>query len=516
MIITGNRNFRDLLEHRNESSPENIFLIWEKAGVNYRELNRQTNQLSNLFLAMGVGKGDRVMIHLSNCPEFIYSLFALLKIGAVAVLSNINNVYDDLCYTLSHSESYLVISELEYYKLIREAQLKTPLLKKILLADNRENLPGGISLPLIIGEYSSELRQLSISPEDDACILYTSGTSGKPKGVLYSHGNMVFSGEVFSKQVRLGPSDRHLCVTPLFHNNALNHQLLPVVAAGASMVLYKKFSSSKFGAQIRENRVTITALPSPLLRYILNSPESSDESSNYLRVVCSGANLLTAQEYERFCRRFKVPITNWFGQTESVTCALHSPLDGKRKRGSVGLPTLGYEVQVVDENDREVSARSIGEIVIRGLGKHSVMKGYYKDTAATSLAFKGGWLHTGDLGFMDEEGYFYFVERKKEMIKVGGENVAASEVEMVLNQYSKIRDSAVIGVADELGNEAIKGFIVLREGVQASEGEIQEYCSEKMSKFKIPKYIEFLPELPRTAGGKIEKKMLRAREKVNK
>lgn len=147
MIITGNRNFRDLLEHRNESSPENIFLIWEKAGVNYRELNRQTNQLSNLFLAMGVGKGDRVMIHLSNCPEFIYSLFALLKIGAVAVLSNINNVYDDLCYTLSHSESYLVISELEYYKLIREAQLKTPLLKKILLADNRE-MESGAGMPI--------------------------------------------------------------------------------------------------------------------------------------------------------------------------------------------------------------------------------------------------------------------------------------------------------------------------------------------------------------------------------
>jgi crotonobetaine/carnitine-CoA ligase len=275
------------------------------------------------------------------------------------------------------------------------------------------------------------------------------------------------------------------------------------------MVLLKKFSASRFGDQIREHNITIVTIPGALLKFILNTPDKPEENKNSLRAVFAGGNILTHEEYERFTRRFKVPLINWYGQTESVVCPLCLPLDGKRKEASIGLPALGYEVQIVDANDEEVSPGNTGEIAVRGLGKYSVMKEYYKDPGATAEALKNGWLHTGDLGYMDEEGYFYFAERKKEMIRVGGENVAAREVEMVLNQHPNIAESAVIGGMDKFGNEVIKAFIILREGKQATEQELKEYCSQKMAKFKIPGLFEFRTEFPRTAAGKIDKKTLR-------
>lgn len=420
MIITGRRSVGGLLEHRNESTPDSIFLIWEDRSITYRTLNDQVNRLADGLLELGVGQGDRVMIHLSNCPEFIYFFFALLKIGAIAVLSNINNLLEELSYTLSQSTSSFVITATEYSELMKKAQGQIPTLKGIILTDGEEVFPEAISMRRILAHCPPAPKRIEVSAEDDASILYTSGTSGKPKGVLYTHGNLVFAGEVFSKQIRLAPNDRHLGIVPLFHNNALNHQLLPVVTTGASMVLFKKFSSSKFGDQIRQYNVTVVTLASPLLRFILNTPEKPNEDQNSLRVICSGANQLSPEEVAGFTRRFKVPITNFFGQTESVVCPLHSPLDGKRKEGAIGLPTLGYEVRIANENDEEVPEGQVGEILVRGLGQYSLMKGYYKDPEATAVALKNGWLHTGDLGFMDEEGYFYFVGRKKEMIKVGG------------------------------------------------------------------------------------------------
>lgn len=516
MIITGRRNVRNLIEHRNESTPESTFLVWGKNEITYRALNEKVNCLANGLLDLGVRKGDKVMVHLSNCPEFIYSFFALLKIGAVAVLSNINNLLEELCYTVSHSESFFVITENEFYDLIKKVQLRIPSLKQIVLADVEGSFSGAIAMGPIFSQCPTELKGIDISIDDDATIMYTSGTSGKPKGVLHVQGNHVFAGEIFSKQVRLTPNDRYLCVIPLFHNNALQHQLLPAVTTGASIVLFKKFSSSRFGDQIREHNITIVTIPGALLKLILSTPDKPEDAKNSLRAVFAGANILTHEEFERFTRRFNVPLINWFGQTESIVCPLCNPLDGRRKDRSIGLPTIGYEVRIVNDNDEEVPPGHTGEIAARGLGQYSLMKGYYREPEATGETLKNGWLHTGDLGSMDEEGYFYFAERRKEMIRVGGENVAAREVEMVLNQHPDVVESAVIGVMDKFGNEAIKAFIVLREGKQVTGQGLGEYCSQKMAKFKIPVFFEFRTEFPRTAAGKIDKKTLRERDRNNK
>lgn len=515
MIITGRRNVRNLLEYRNETTPESIFLVWGSEEINYRILNEKVNRLANGLLDLGVRKGDRVMIHLPNCPEFTYSFFALLKVGAVAVLSNINNLLEELCYTVSHSESILMITASEFYDLAQKVRLRVPSLRKIILSDGEEPSSGAISMGAILSQCPAELKGLDVSIDDDASILYTSGTSDRPKGVLYVQGNHVFAGELFSKQARLSPKDRYLCAIPLFHNNALMHQLLPAVTTGASMVLIKKFSASRFGDQIRKHDITIVTIPGALLKFILNTPPKPEDGENCLRAIFSGGNILTQEEYERLTRRFKVPIINWYGQTESVVCPLFLPVDGKRKESSIGLPALGYEVRTVDGNEEEVAPGKMGEIVARGLGKYWVMKEYYKDPGATAEALKNGWLHTGDIGYTDEEGYFYFAERKKEMIRVGGENVAAREVEMVLNQHPDINESAVIGGRDKSGNEVIKAFIVFREGKKATEQELQGYCSQKMAKFKIPRLFEFRTEFPRTAAGKIDKKTLRKTDRRN-
>lgn len=509
MVITGRRSVRSLLDFRHENTPESVFLIWENQAITYKELNDRVDRLAGGLLGLGLGKGDRVMIHLANSPEFIYSFFALLKIGVVTVFSNVNHLLDEISYTLDHSGSSFAITESAYGELLRKAKAQIPTLKGIILADGERDFPGTIPLRPMLETEFPPVEKIPLTAEDDACILYTSGTSGRPKGVVYTHGNLLFAGEAYSKEIRLAPDDRYLCVIPLFHNNALNHQLLPVVTVGASMVLFRKFSASRFGDQLCENQITVATVPSPLLRFILNTPEKPTDAQNSLRVICSGANILTREEFARATRRFGAPITNWFGQTESVVCALHNPLDGRRKEASIGLPILGYEFCIFDDQDREVPPGQMGEIVGRGLGPYAIMKGYYKDPEATAQALKNGWLHTGDLGYMDEDGYFYFVDRKKDMIKVGAENVAAMEVEKVLNGHPKVEESAVIGVQDSLGNEAIKALIILRAGQEATAGELREYCAQRLAKFKVPGFFEFWQEFPRTAAGKIEKKTLK-------
>ena len=512
MIITGRRNVRNLLEYRNESNPESTFLIWESRHITYGELNEKVNRLANGFLDLGIAKGTKVLIHLSNCPEFIYSFFALLKIGAIAVLSNINHLLEEVCYTTSHSESLFVITEKEYYDLFKKVQAQVPGLKKMIFANVEDSWPGGIALKSLLAQCPADLKETLVTSDDDASIIYTSGSSDKPKAVLYVQGNYIFAGEAFSKQVSLTPDDRVLCVIPLFHSNGMNHQLFPVVTTGASMALYRKFSSSRFGDQIRENNITLVTLPGALLRFILNTPEKPGDGKNSLRAIYSGANILSKDEFDRIRRRFNAPLITSYGLTESSIGPLKSPLYGKKKDGSIGLPAVGYEVRIVDENDEELPLGQTGEIVARGMGQYPIMKEYYRDPEATKRTLKNGWLHTGDLGYTDEEGYFYFVERKKEMIRVGGENVAAGEVQTILNQHPAVAESAVIGIKDPLGNEAIKAFLVLKEGTKATEEEMQEYCSSKMAKFKTPRSFEFLKELPRTGPGKIDKKALRKME----
>ncbi len=498
-----------MLEHRNEKTPDSTFLVWGNEEISYRLLNERVNRLANGLLGLGLRKGDKAIIHLWNSPEFIYSFFALLKIGAVTVLSNINHLAEELSYTVSHSESVFLITETEFYDRAKEVQGVIPSLRQILLADAAEAGPEAVSIPAIISQCSPDLRPTDVAIDDEATILYTSGTSSKPKGVLYVHGNHVFAGELFSKQIRLAPNDRTLCVIPLFHNNALMHQLLPVVTTGATMVLFKKFSASRFGDQVRENRVTVVTIPGALLKFILRSPEKLEDQNNSMRVIVSGANILSPEEYKQFARRFGLPLIGWYGQTESVVSPLYVPLDGKNKESSIGLPALGYDVRILDDRGEELPPGQMGEIAVRGMGKYWVMKEYYRDPAASAETLKDGWLHTGDLGYMDDEGYFYFLERKKEMIRVGGENVAAREVEMILNQHPGIAESAVIGTVDESGNETIKAFLVLKTGWEIISPELKEYCQKKMAKFKVPKEFEIRADLPRTAAGKIDKKALR-------
>ena len=339
-------------------------------------------------------------------------------------------------------------------------------------------------------------------------MMYTSGTTSKPKGVLITHANYLHGGEIMAKAMRVGPDDRHLIVLPFFHAGAHIHAFVPSLLAGASAAVMEGFSATRFWDQAIAYGATLAALFAAPVRMLLNQPDRPHHRQHRLRLVTYAQNV-TPEEFEAWHARFGVRLMQLWGMTESMSLPLINPLDLPSKPLSMGMPALGAELRVVDDAGQEVPPRTVGELVLQGVPGVSLMKGYFKNPEATAEAMRGEWLYTGDLAWMDEEGYFYFVDRKKDIIKRAGENVAAGEVEAVLRQHGAVADAAVIGVPDPVRDEAIKALVILREGQRATAEELIEWCGARLSKFKVPEIVEFRETFPRTSVGKIQKHLLR-------
>lgn len=512
MDIVGNRNLRKLLEVKASAYPEKTFLIFEDNDGNieeftYKQVDGDVNRLANGLLHLGIKKGDKVNVHLSNCPEFIFSWFALSKIGAIMVPTNVLSTSHEMEYVLSHSESKAVITEPAYLNVIEDTRDLCRGVKNIILCRTLKPHPHTILLSEIMEKSSVNLPAFKLSPEDEVAILYTSGTTARPKGVVLTHAYYIWMGEVAAKHQRLGPEDRFFVVLPLFHANAQLDCFMPTLLVGGSIAIMQRFSASKYLSQVRRHKATIASLFAAPMRMILRQPRVPDESNNSLRFILFAQNL-TAEQLEEFEARVNAPLFQGYGLTEMVI-PLINPIDGPVKNMGIGLPTLGTEVRVVDEMGKDVPQGTSGELLIKGIPGKNLMKEYFKDPEATAEAIKDGWFHTGDIVRVDEDGYFYFVDRKKDMIKTAGENVSAAEVEGVVNQHPKVFESAAIGVPDEMRDEAIKVFVVLKEGERATEEEIIEFCSERLMKFKVPSFVEFRESLPRTSVGKIQKYILK-------
>jgi len=507
-------NMRQFLEKKVIVDPERVLLHFEDQEISYTHFNSKVNGVAQGLLDIGVKKGDRVGLMLSNCPEFLYCWFGCNKIGAIMVPINTAFKADETKYILNHSEAGTLIVEYSLWKAIQDIRRECAALERIICLGGQQNTRY-MPFSQICQETSGALPDVPIAEDDIASIIYTSGTTGPPKGVIHCHRSYVLAGEAFLKRAPVTAQDRMLVCLPLYHANAQFYSTMGCLAAGASLILLEKFSVSKFWDQTRHYGATQVSIIGAIARILHSQPRSDRDADNPVRVVNSGGMPKDIQE--EFERRFGVMVIEGYGLTECpLVC--QNPFDGVRKVGSIGLPAKHpdakitfSEMKVVDENDQEFLVGKTGELIVRS---PLMMKGYFKDPDMTKKTVKNDWLHTGDYVYMDEDGYFWFVERKKEIIRRRGENVSPAEVETVINQHPKVEISAVIPVPSELGEDDIKVYVIAKAGKTIAPEEIMRWCDERLAYFKVPQYIEFRKQLPRTETHRIAKHLLK-QEKAN-
>jgi crotonobetaine/carnitine-CoA ligase len=345
---------------------------------------------------------------------------------------------------------------------------------------------------------------VTVTPSDEIAMQYTSGTTSRPKGVVLTHANYVYGGEVMARAMRAAPTDRHLIVLPLFHAGAQLHAFLPMLLVGGSVALLERFSAGRFVDQAIRHQATLAALFAAPIRMLLAQPPRPEEGATRLRAVSYAQNV-TPQQFEAWHARFRAPLLQIWGMTETMSLPLMQPLDLPPRPLSMGMPVLGYEATIVDEAGREVPPGTVGELIVKGTPGVSLMKGYFKNPEATARTLREGWLWSGDQAWRDAEGYFYFVDRANDMLKRAGENVSASEVEETLRQHPAVFDAAVVGVPDPVRDQAIKAYVMLREGAAATADDLIAWCGSRLSPFKVPAVVEFRETFPRTSVGKIQK-----------
>lgn len=511
--FVGNRNLRDLLEERAARYPDNTALICEdKAGTvvtfTYQQLLHEAQRTAGGFASLGVGKGDSVLLHLANCAEFVFSWFGLAWTGAVMVPTNTASTAKELVHVARRSGAVAAITSPGYLDSFCAVQEEVPSLRHVVLARTRRP-EAGTTLLTNLQDAAGAPPRPPIGSEDVVEMIFTSGTTSLPKAVLLTHANHLWSGERASRAMEVRTEDRCLTALPVFHVNAQSTTVLAAFTVGAACILLEEYRASKFCGQIIAHGATVTSLVAMQVRTLLAQQPSPDDSGHRLRRVFYAINVTDAEKKE-FERRFGVELINGYGLSEAMTLVTMAPVHGDRRWPSIGLPTPDRRVRVVDENGNDAPPGQPGELIVAGVPGRTLMKGYHNDPEATAATLRDGWLYTGDNAYLDEGGYVYFFDRKKDVIKRAGENISASEVESVLADHPLVAEAAVIGVRDDIRDEAVKAFVVPAEGATLTAEDIQTYCRDRLASFKVPTIVEFRDSLPRTSIGKIEKKTLRA------
>lgn len=501
MDAIGNRSIPELLQEQAYIHGDRIFLVHETAQediseLSYEELYRLSKQIASAMQTLGLKKGDRVFVFLRNTPNFIPIWFGLLAAGLVMVPGNIYLTEPEIEYQLEHSSPALVITEPMYEAVILDAIRKTkkpvPVLLEQTLLQQSENV--------------ASTKQAKISGDDLAQILYTSGTSARPKGVMLTHANLLWAGLSSALHSGFTPHDRVFNNKPLFHANCQD-TVLSCLTAGATVIVGERYSATRYLSQLHRHRATVCSLSGMLCRTLLNQPETKLDRTHGIRFAGYAINI-SEDEINRFINRFNIKLRNGYGQSEAM---LYISLQSSTELStypSIGRPCLDREVLIVNEQNEPVASGEIGEIVVKGRRGRNLMLGYFNDQAATDVAFEGGWLHTGDMGYFDDRGNLYFFGRKKEVIKRAGENISAAEVEEVLMSHPSVMDVAVVGIADPIRDQAVMACVVLRNAGCVTEQELKEHCRQSLAYFKVPTVFRYMTELPRNASGKIVKREL--------
>jgi acyl-CoA synthetase (AMP-forming)/AMP-acid ligase II len=487
------RNIPELLRQRASVSPDKVFLLSEADGrqFTYREFENAVWRVAGMLAADGVGKGDVVSLLLPNSAEYIIAYFACWELGALAGPVNGHLKAQEIEYVVGDSETKLMLVNSEFLAKVEAI----PVPRRVF--DSESAVEHGFD-----GEKPDQITR-----EDEAIIIYTSGTTGKPKGCLLTHGNVIANARQISEWLGFTEKDRLLTMMPLFHMNAVSVTTMSALYAGGSTVVSQKFSASRFWQIISEYQITSFGSVATMLSMLLSTyPDGVPEGlkTDQLRFAMCGSAPVPAEILRRFEETFDCLVVEGYGLSESTCRSTFNPPDERRRPGSCGLP-IGNEMRVVDEEDHDVPDGELGEIVLRG---ENILKGYFKNDAATATAFRNGWFHTGDIGYRDADGFFYIVDRKSDMIIRGGENIYPREIDEVLYQHPQNAAAAVIGIPDELYGEEVAAVVVLKPEAKILEPEVIEFCKERLADYKCPKTVRFVEDIPKGPTGKLLKREL--------
>jgi long-chain acyl-CoA synthetase len=505
-------NLATLLEQSAWRLPAKTAVIFDQTQLSYAELNGAANKLANGLRKLGVQPGDKVALMLPNLPFFPIAYYAILKLGATVVPLNVLFKRGEVQYHLEDSDAVALIAWEGFLEEAGPGFGAAPTCRTLIVAQppaSVAELPqGALALGAILADSSPSFDSVQTMPDDTAVILYTSGTTGKPKGAELSHLNMALNAMISADKV-IGVEERDvlLCTLPLFHSFGQTAVMNLALYLGATISMIPRFEPVKAFEVMQRDRVSVFMGVPTMYFYLLNHPDAERYDLSALRRCVSGGASMPVEVMRAFNARYKVKILEGYGLSETSPVASFNHLDREAKPGSIGTPIWGVEMRVAAADGSDAAAGELGEIAIRG---HNIMKGYYKRPEATAAAIReGGWFFTGDVARVDEDGYFYIVDRIKDLIIRGGMNVYPREIEEVLYAHPAVAEAAVVGMADEALGEEVKAVVALKPGQAATAEELMSYCKERLAAFKYPRAIVFRDSLPKTATGKILKRELR-------
>ncbi|GMU91057.1 MAG: long-chain-fatty-acid--CoA ligase [Candidatus Hydrogenedentota bacterium] len=512
-------NLAVILENSAREKPDHDAVVFNHFRLNYRTVNDMANQVANGLTAAGIQKGDKVALSCPNLPYFPIVYFGILKTGAVFVPLNVLLREREVAFHLSDSDSVACIAfegreDLPIGKTAYEGFKQTKTCEKFwiipTIPGGDSPIPGVPTLGDLMRDQPTTFETVQCRPDDTCVIIYTSGTTGRPKGAELTHSNMLMNCLVSRHLIDGRPDDVTLAVLPLFHSFGLSALLNSVTLGGATVVLLPRFEAGEVWRIFEAEGVSLFAGVPTMYWDLLNYPEADkfdlEKIRGRLRLGVSGGAAMPVDVMTRFQEKFGIKILEGYGLSETSPSASFTRIDMPQKVGSIGVPIWGVEMKVVDENMNEMPVGQPGEIVIRG---HNVMKGYYKHDEANEEAFRGGWFHSGDVGYKDEDGYFFIVDRIKDMIIRGGFNVYPREIEEVLMSHPEISLAAAVGVPHEEYGEEVKAYVILQDGSTLTPEDIIAWGKTQLAGYKYPRMVEIVNSLPIGPTGKILKTELR-------
>ena len=503
--------------------PDYVAVTFNEIHLTYKDLNERVNRFSHALLKLGVGKGDRIAFLLVNSPPYVFAFFAAMKLGAIVVNLSVGVQGEELARCLNDSGAKAVVTldlfAQGVYAVIKKTGVKTVILHSVFGLEKKMRLDQGVPEPLLLQELmasaeSSEEPGFRVSPGDVAVLQYTSGSTGAPKAATLTHSNVVSS--VLQSESWIGISDAGnaavLCVIPFFHVFGMSACLLISVLKGYRMVLVPRIDLMDILSLMETLKtyqpLSFPAVPSLWAAVLSLPPDVAREHLSFVRVATSGGAPLPPWAHEKFEKLTGRKIIEVYGLSEASSATHFIPYPRGGPLGSIGVPLPDTEARIVDREtgEEECGPGEIGELVVKG---PQIMQGYWNNEALTSEALRNGWLYTGDLARMDQDGLFYLVDRKDDLIISSGFNIYPGEIEEVLMGHPKVKDAAVVGVPDRIKGQAVVAMVALKEGVQGDKQEFMRYCKDHLPEYRLPKAILIKGEIPRDPAGKILRRMVR-------
>jgi long-chain acyl-CoA synthetase len=492
----------EFLKIRAEKYNKKAFLFDEDTSISYRSFDEITSRIAYGLEKLGFLPGDHVAVLHPNSAQTLLIYYSIIKTGGVVV--PINTIYTprEINFILNNSEAKALILHETFSAMIKEIKGEIPLVKHIIVKKSNETIDTAIETKA--GSPPSIIKKKNFSPDDAAIMFYTSGTTGKPKGVILTHRNFCFGGPNIAQNYGLKENDVTIAVLPLVHVFCVASPFFGSLSSGGSVVVLERFKTELVFEAIAKYKVTWFPGVPTMFTYLLNGLAENRHDLSSLRMGLSGGASLPVEVLKEWEDKFKADIIEVYGLTESAGLVTANPVYGTRKPGSIGIAVSGVAAKVVNKQGDELPPKEVGELIFKG---PNATKGYFNLPEESSEKIRDGWVYTGDHAWRDEEGYFYIVGREKELIISGGYNVYPREIEEVLHGYPGINEVAVISVSDPTKGEVPKAFVTLKDGFKITEEKLLDYCKKNLAPYKIPK-ITFVDELPKTSTGKILKKEL--------